>query len=123
WNGASWEHVDAPQPPGQYSQLMDVTVLAPDHVVAGGYYCLSGGYPCYSQHLEWDGTDWTWIKDSPAATMVVTDSSSPDHAWGAGYAQFYDLVPQAAVWDGRRWRTSELPRSSGAMVLDVADVS
>lgn len=124
WDGASWSPVDVPQPPGEYFDLTEVSVVASDQVYAHGQVCQSGEGPCAGEAFRWNGSVWTQVTQRPVADLSRIDAASPTSAWGVGASAAHPEVAEAAHWDGTAWSFSHIPHSSyGDSLSSLAAVS
>ncbi len=120
WDGVSWQQVSTPSYPG-FSDLYNVDVIAPDRVVASGFYH-NGECPCYAISLVWDGS--TWSEDSGLeSSLYVASALSPTDAWGAGSIGIDPpTAGVAAHWNGKRWKdTHPISVGRGFRIAAIAD--
>jgi hypothetical protein len=120
WDGVSWQRTATPHYPDE-GYLYNVDVIAPDRVLATGYY-YSGECPCYPIRMVWNGTEWS-VATGKLALLSDLSVLSPRDIWGVGNrTSDWQSDEVAFHWNGKRWQNMHPPRSIGRYLVEaIAD--
>jgi hypothetical protein len=106
WDGESWQVVASPTDPGQYTELLGVSAIAPNDAWAVGQV----GAGTFSVH--WDGTEWTTVSTpTPGgyASLKSVSGVASDDVWAVGDGIEGTLTLH---WNGSQWEIIPSPTPS-----------
>lgn len=125
WNGHNWTQVTTAKVSGLFVTLNSVLDLAPDNVLAVGYYETKsqGSYVQHELAEHWNGTAWQRVSVPQFSTasylMSVSGSTSGGVTAVGAVSAGGHRVPLIESWNGTKFVQVEQPVSSG----DLAGVT
>ena len=135
WNGTQWSRISSPNPAGEYQEvfLNGVAALAPENVVAVGWFWELPDGKLKTLVEQWDGMQWKIVPSPNAVTdysawnfLNAVTAISPNDIWAVGDFtdnrlgfQRHTLIEH---WDGSRWAIVASPSPNKASILNGVTV-
>jgi hypothetical protein len=125
WDGATWETYPAPVIRERSTTADRVVAVDRDDAWAVGEADLGGTQGNVAAIWHWDGIAWSMVKtpvEDLSGSLLAVGASGPRDVWAVGrFSVGRQSMNLAIHWDGRAWRTFELP---GALETTIpSDIS
>lgn len=112
WDGNAWKLVTSPNVPNAASNLLAVTVLAPNDVWAAGSSSSANGQGGGVVIEHWDGRSWKLVPGPDLghqfATLESIAAVASNDIWAVGRAELTALILH---WDGVAWKQVASPKT------------
>ena len=119
WNGATWSIVSSPSPDAHYNNLGGVACTSVANCVAVG----SSGSPAQTLVESWNGSAWSVVPSPDGTGSNYLGSVScplPTSCMALGAAAG---LPLFESWNGSAWSVVPNPNPSGALSVELNDVT
>ena len=126
WNGSTWSVVSSLNPSSTVNQLLGVTALATNNVLAVGNYMNTNTHTLQTLLLKWNGTSWLQVAgDNTGPTglsfqLTAASTITSSDIWSVGY----DGSTLAEHYNGTGWSIASTPNAGvGKNVINTVSGS